>query len=658
MFCLCTIHLTNVCVNAIVEAYSAFGRRFTHSTSTEFGARLGRLPKPVRLGGLLRFRPATGTTGLCKRHHRIRPRPKDRLMTAPAALEPVTQTAPQVKHTGFALANMLIGYGVEYIFGVPGGQTLPLYDASYAYRDRLKHLLFRDERSAGHAAAAYSRISGKLGVCDATVGPGATNLPSALGEALNSSTPMIAIVGEHPVPWANKIEFGRASQGIDQIGLLKHVCKKVIYIPNQGALPELVRTAFLEATSGRPGPVAIVIPADVFKQEGSPANLDPYIDPSLNHFPCRRSAPDPADIARAAELLRQAKRPLMLLGGGALVSGAMDAARALAERLSMPAVHTITGKGTLPDDHPLNLGVVGIFANAPNAEAALRKADLVFLVGNKSSQSSSFLWTLPRVDQKVVHLDADPGEVGRIFRTDVGLVGDARLGLEGLLNALPPGDGNGTGVDVAWLAELKEQKAAWEAKKATLFAASGKPIQPYRIMGALNAVLQPEDILVSDAGFASGWGALYYSQRAAGRHSLFPRGLAGLGFAAAAGIGAQLAAPDRRVVTLSGDGGFTYVMAELSTQAHNNLPIVNVVLNNAAFGWVKWAEQAWYKGSFRASDLHQIDFAKVAEGMGCVGLRVDDPNEVESALRHALELRKPVVLDIQIDATSVPNVGM
>lgn len=575
-------------------------------------------------------------------------------MNATATLNDETKTAQPTKHTGFALAKMLLEYGIEYIFGIPGGQTLPLYDASYTHRDQLKHILFRDERSAGHAAGAYSRVSGKLGVCDATVGPGATNLPSALGEALNSSTPMLAIVGEHPVPWINKIEFGRASQGIDQISLLKPVCKKVIYVPTQGSLPELVRTAFLEATSGRPGPVALVIPADVFRQEGAPADLETYIDPGLNHYPSRRSVPDPQDVQRAAKLLSEASHPVMLIGGGALISGAMQAARELAEKLSMPVVHTITGKGTLPDNHELNIGVVGIFANAPCAEAALREADLVFLVGNKSSQSSSFAWSLPRPEQKVIHLDVDPAEVGRIFRTDVGLVGDAKLGLEALVSALQ--DAGKSQVDAAWLASLKDRKAAWEERKSRLFEADATPIQPYRVMGALNAVLGPEDILVSDAGFASGWGALYFSQRSSGRHSLFPRGLAGLGYAAAAGIGAQLGAPDQRVVTLSGDGGFAYVMAELATQAYLGLPIVNIVLNNAAYGWVKWAEQAWYKGSFHASDLQPIDFVKVAEGLGCVGMRVDEPGQMESALTEALELRKPVVLDVHTDASSTPNV--
>ncbi len=575
-------------------------------------------------------------------------------MTTIATLPQETKTELENKHSGFAFTRMLIDYGVEYIFGIPGGQTLPLYDAAYAYQDQIKHILFRDERSAGHAACAYSRIAGKLGVCDATVGAGAANLPSPLTEALNSSTPMLAIVGEHPVTWVNKSEFGRASQGMDQISMLKAVSKKVIYVPTQENLPELVKTAFQEATTGRPGPVSLVIPADVFRKQGSPSNIDRFIDPSLNQYLSRRTAPDPNDVGKAASLLRKAKRPVMLLGGGALISGAMSEAKELAELLSMPVAHTITGKGTLSDDHDLNMGVVGIFANTPCAEASIRQADVVFLVGNKSSQSSSFLWTVPKAEQIVIQLDIDPAEVGRIFRTDVGLIGDAKLGLKALIDALKTIDN--PSIDVEWLNELKNLRERWQDKKSKLFASEGKPIKPYRVMKALNDVMGQEDILVCDAGFATGWGAIYHSQHVPGRHSIFPRGLAGLGYAVAASIGAQLAAPNRRVVSLAGDGGFTYGMPELSTQALVGLPIVNVVLNNFVFGWVKWAEKAWYNGSFKASELQAIDFAKVAEGMGCVGLKVEEPGDLEDTLEHAFKLNKPVVVEVITDADSTPNV--
>jgi acetolactate synthase I/II/III large subunit len=559
------------------------------------------------------------------------------------------------KHGGFVLTKMLIDYGVEYIFGIPGGQTLPLYDAIYAHQDKIKHIAVRDERHAGHAACAYSRITGKIGVCDATVGPGATNLPSALGEALNSSTPLLAIVGEHPTGWANKIEFGRASQGIDQISMLKAVSKKVLYVPTQQSLPEMVHVAFLEMTTGRPGPVCLVIPADVFCQDGAPEEIERYIDPRLGHFPSRRSSPDPADIAAAAVLLREAQSPVMLVGGGGIISGAMKEVQKVSEFLSLPVVHTITGKGIMPEEHELNMGPVGIFANAHSSEPVLREADLVFAVGFKNSQSSSYLWTVPTPDQKVIHLDIDAGEIGRVFRTDVGLHGDAQLGLQALYDELVRG--GEVPVKHERIQELKVLKDAWNAKKAELFGTDDVPIKPYRVMEAINNVVQPEDILVCDAGFSSGWGSLYFVQQAVGRRTLFPRGLAGLGFSVAAGIGAQLGAPESRIFTIAGDGGFSYDLSELAVQAQLNLPIVNIVMNNSAYGWVKWAENTWYQGSFSASELQSVDFAKVAEGLGCVGITVTDPDQIETALKQALELKRPVVLDIIIDDESTPNVG-
>ena len=274
------------------------------------------------------------------------------------------------KHTGFVLVEMLIAYGVEYIFGIPGGQTLPLYDAVDEGKqgDASSIVMMRDERSAGHAACVYSRFTGKVGVCDATVGPGATNLPSALGEALNSSTPMLAIVGEHPVSWIDYIDHGRASQGIDQISMLEAVSKKVIYVPTPENLPALVKAAFLEATSGRPGPVCLVIPADVFKAPLEVENLQDYIDSEFATFPATRTVPEPDKVSKAADMLAQAENPVLLVGGGVLISGAMEGLKELAELLTIPVVTTFTGKGVLPDDHPLALGVVGIFANTPGGE--------------------------------------------------------------------------------------------------------------------------------------------------------------------------------------------------------------------------------------------------------------------------------------------------
>ncbi len=559
------------------------------------------------------------------------------------------------KHTGFVLVELLKAYGVEYIFGIPGGQTLPLYDAVEVEKqgETIKHVMMRDERSAGHAACVYSRFTGKVGVCDATVGPGATNLPSALGEALNSSTPMLAIVGEHPVAWIDYIDHGRASQGIDQINMLKAVSKKVFYVPTPEVLPSLVKAAFVEATSGRPGPVVLAIPADVFKAPLQVDDLQDYVDSNFITFPATRTVPEPDKIVKAAELLAQAEDPVMLVGGGALISGAFKEVEELADLLTIPVVTTFTGKGILPYDHPLALGVVGIFANTPGGEELLRSSDLVLMVGTKNSQSSTFIWSVPTPKQKVIHLDIDPTEVGRIFRTDVPLVGDAKLGLAAILESLK--EGGKSSRDEKRLEKIEALKADWEDKIAELFDTDDVPIKPFAVMAALNETMGPEDILVCDAGFASAWGGMYFLQKQAGRRCAFPRGLAGLGFTVPAGIGAQLATPESRVVTLAGDGAVGYVLADLATQVELNLPVVNIVLNNSAFGWVKWAEKAWYKNSFSASNLSRIEFAKVAEGLGCAGIKVEDPGELPGALKKALSLGRPVVLEVITDAVTTPK---
>lgn len=557
------------------------------------------------------------------------------------------------RHAGFALAQLLMGYGVEYVFGVPGGQTLPLYEADYASRTALKHIVMRDERSAGHAACAYARVSGKVGVCDATVGPGATNLVSALGEALNSSTAMVTIVSDHPAGWTNYIDFGRASQGVDQMSVLGAVSKKAFRVPSPDRLPELVRAAFVEATTGRPGPVVLDIPADVFRQEWDFPDLDQYVDPECRRFPARRSAPSPDAVARAAQLLREAQRPVMIVGGGALISDAAAEVQELAEFVGMPVVTTFTGKGVLPDSHPLCLGIGGSMTGTGCAAKAVEAADLIFVVGSKSCQNSTYGWTFPKPTQRFVHLDVDPGEVGRVLRTDVGLVGDARLGLAGLLDELKRGgalDGPRDYLD--WIHSIKDE---WEARVRSRKASDGQPIDPARVVADLESALGADDLLVCDAGFASGWGGLYFSQGSVGRRCLFPRGLAGIGFAIAAGVGAQLAAPGRRVVTLGGDGASTYVMAELSTQARFNLPIVNVVLNNSSFGWVKWAQQAWYHGTFECSELGHIDFAKVAEGLGCTGYCVETPDALAETLKQALDLGSPVVVEVMTDPAATPS---
>jgi acetolactate synthase-1/2/3 large subunit len=399
--------------------------------------------------------------------------------------------------------------------------------------------------------------------------------------------------------------------------------------------------------------VCLVIPADVFKAPLEVENLQDYIASEFATFPASRTVPEPVKVSKAADMLAQAENPVLLVGGGVLISGAMEELKELAELLTIPVVTTFTGKGVLPDDHPLAMGVVGIFANTPGGEETLRSADLVFMVGTKNSQSSTFAWSVPTPEQKVIHLDIDPIEVGRIFRTDVGLVGDAKLGLDAILNALK--ESGQSSQNTKRLEKITDLKADWEKQIVKLFDTDDVPIKPHAVMAALNEIMEPQDILVCDAGFASAWGGMYFLQKQAGRRCAFPRGLAGLGFTVPAGIGAQLAAPQSRVVSLAGDGAIGYVLADLATQVELNLPVINIVLNNSAFGWVKWAEKAWYKNSFSSSDLSRIDFAMVAEGLGCVGIKVEDPADLPGALKKAFEAGRPVVLEVITDAVTTPK---
>ena len=390
-------------------------------------------------------------------------------------------------HGGALLAGLLAEHGVRHVFGVPGGQTLALYDAIL---DRvpglggvagsepaergvagsaatLRHVLVRDERTAAYAADAYARVTGRAGVCDATVGPGAAKLPSGLGEALGASVPVVALVSELPARLAPHRYRSAASQALDQAALLAPVTKWHATVPDAATMPALVRQAFREATAGRPGPVALFLPQDVL--DGPAKQVAPLESSArFGSFPAFRPAPDPEDAAAAVAVLRAAKRPFVLAGGGVLHSGAGAELAALAEYLSAAVGTTLSGKGAIAEDHPLSAGVTGSMGTAA-AAAALAEADVVLLVGTKAGSGATYGWTLPRADQAIVQLDLDPAELGRAFPLAAAVLADARSGLRSLLAALgKPGDR----------------------------ASDAVPIVPQRVLGEIEAVLGDEDILI------------------------------------------------------------------------------------------------------------------------------------------------------------------
>ncbi|MBE7555783.1 MAG: thiamine pyrophosphate-binding protein [Anaerolineales bacterium] len=547
-----------------------------------------------------------------------------------------------MKHGGDVLVEMLLQYGVPVVFGLAGGQTLPLYDAIRSRAPRIRHIPMRDERNAAYAADGYARISGRVGVCDATVGPGSIKFTSGLAEAYNSSIPLVALVSDMPHDWLVVRYRGGGNQLVDQMAVLAPLCKWTARLPTARKLPELVQRAFHMAASGRPGPVAIELPQDLFKevQDGDA----PSVEPRFGAVPAYRPAPDPGAVRAAVELLEAANRPVMIAGGGVWCSNAGPQLVALAERLALPVATTLSGKGAISETHPLALGVLGSLGGTSAARKFVEEADVILAVGFKFGQNPTYLWTLPTPGQRLIHLDIDGAEIGKVFPIEVGLAADARLGLAALLEA-----SQAARPIEPVAARIAHLKAEWQANLAAA-AAAAQPIKPQQVAALLNELAGPDDILVCDASFASGWGGMYFEARD-NRRVIFPRGMAGLGWGLPAAIGAQLARPASNVIVLAGDGAMTYCLGELATLAQEKLNVKVVVLNNSTMGWIKWEQAVFWDGKFQSTDLSRVNFAVVAQGLGCAGWQVSDPAGLREALAQALAAEQPVVVDVETSAS-------
>jgi acetolactate synthase-1/2/3 large subunit len=572
---------------------------------------------------------------------------------------PADSARQAADHGGALLAGLLAEHGVRHVFGVPGGQTLALYDAILDAAPALTHVLVRDERSGAYAADGYARMTGRVGVCDATAGPGAAKLPSGLGEALGASVPVIALVSDLPARMTPHRYRSAASQALDQAALLRPVTKWLASVPDAASMPALVRQAFREATSGRPGPVALILPQDVLDSPAEP--VAPRASSGrFGAFPAFRPVPESADVAAAAGVLRRASRPFVLVGGGVMHSGAGPAVAALATLLSAAVGTTLTGKGAIAEDHPLSVGVTGTMGTSASA-AAFAEADVVLLAGTKASGGATFGWTLPHASQQVVQLDIDPAELGRAFEVAAAMLGDARESLTALLTELGTGVAVGPEPDrAAWRARLAELTADWRAVRDQERASDAIPIAPQRVLAALQESLAPGDRLICDASLASGWGGVYFEQRLPGRQVLCPRGQAGLGYALPAAIGVATAdcsggaATAGRTVVLTGDGALGYAVGELATITELGLPITVVVLNNRSLGWIRWYRRITFGRGFEDDDFADVAYADVARGFGMHGVRVTAPAELGAALAAARRSDRPALVDVVTEPWETP----
>ena len=540
---------------------------------------------------------------------------------------------------GHAMAEMLKLAGVGPMFGMGGFQLLPFYEACRSLG--LQHVLINDERCGAFAADAYAKVTNRPGVADGTLGPGATNLVTGLVESYNAGIPMIAITGdtnrEHA--WKNMTQETR------QLEILRPVVKEVIRVEVIKRIPEHFRRAFAVATSGRPGPVLIDVPEDIAHAEFDFDAADFWMEPGTLRAQARRTRPDPADLTRAAALLAKAKRPLILVGGGIHISEAHQALLDFARAQGIPVAHTMSGKGAIACSDPHSAGLFGRYDRIANGLMA--ESDCLLVLGCKLGEIATKRFSLMTPGKPVIHVDIVPEEIGRTTRTDVALAGDARLTLNDLASELSDG-GSRAKSRAEYLAEVPVKMSAWRASAADRLESKESPINVGRLMGELNKIMPADGVLVADGGFAAHWGGLMFDTKAAGRHFLPDRGFASIGYGVPGGIGAQIGAgPKRRVVSLTGDGGFNMSLGELETARRVGANFVTIIFNNAASGYVKALQHAVYgAGNYQSSDLSDLNYAEMVKGFGCHGIRVTDPEKLYSALAEGLaNTSSPTVID-------------
>jgi len=537
-----------------------------------------------------------------------------------------------------ALVQLLDALRVQHLFGLCGDTSLPFYDALRRLNHGINHILTRDERHAAYMADAYARVSGRVGVCEGPSGGGATYILPGLVEANDSSVPVLAITTDVSV--SSRGHFPLTE--LDQEQLFRPVTKWNGVVDRAERLPAMLRAAFRAMTTGRPGSAHLGLPFDV--QNGLVSADDLWVQSEFSHYPVWRYGPDPRIVDAAVERLLASKRPLVICGGGVVLSGGERALKALAERLNLVVATTISGRGALSDTHANCLGVVGSNGGTPATRAAVADADLIVFVGCRAGSVTTERWRIPSRSAAVIHIDSDPMVISANYFTEVALVADARLALEALVVAV---DANGfSKVDFSG----KERVASAKKQKFSAFdklAVSGeRPIRPERVVSELNRALPDDAIIVADPGTPCPYFSAFYQVPIPGRHFITNRAHGALGFALPAAIGAQVAQPDAKVLSVMGDGSFGFSVGEFETVTRLGLPITFLVFSNSSYGWIKAGQKAGFGGRYYSVDFNPTDHAAVAAAYGIRSWRVEDPEQLKAVLADATRYAGPTLVDV------------
>lgn len=551
-----------------------------------------------------------------------------------------------------AIVAILAESGVEYIFGLPGDTGMDFYDALYHNEGRIQHVMARDERSASFMADAYARVTGKVGICEGPSGGGATYIIPGVAEAQGSSVPLICLTSDTPI--------GEQGRGVltelDQPLLFQAVTKWSARLTTAGTAPDMVRRALRLATSDRTGAVALSMPADVLAADVDARSV--YGTPEFGVAPAARTRADSDSVEAAARLVREAKRPVVVAGGGVILSQAWDELTRFAEAASIPVGTSINGKGSIVETHPLSLGVVGGNGARPYANNVVAGCDLLILVGTRTDSTTTQNWSLPPKlpGPNVIHIDVDPLQIGNNYRTRTGLIGDARLVLQDLTDAMGRLDTDGD--RRVWLDGIAAAKHDYFESQQSFMRSDSQPIKPQRVISALKKLVDKDTILVADPGTPTPYICAQYELEIAGRYTVIPRAHGGLGFALPACVGAHYGAGRRRTVALMGDGSFGMSVGELETISRLNLPIVLIQFNNGAFGWIKELQHLYHDDRYFSVDFNPVDYTAIARGFGLKAWQVTDPADLEKTLQVALADGGPCFIDIVSEApmTETPPV--
>jgi acetolactate synthase-1/2/3 large subunit len=535
------------------------------------------------------------------------------------------------------LCEALVREGVELLYGYPGGAIMPFYDALTSY-PTLRHILVRHEQAAAHAADGYARATGKVGVCVATSGPGATNLVTGLATAFMDSTPIVAITGQVARPFIGRDAF----QETDVIGVTQPITKHNFLVRNPDDLADIVHEAFKVARAGRPGPVLIDVPKDV---QFTKSWYHPAASICSDDYFRATSLPLPSSVAitQAAQLIAIARRPLIMSGHGIILSNAYEALYAFAEKTDIPVITTLLGLSAFPETHPLSLGMPGMHGPA-HVNRAIGEADVIVGVGLRFDDRVTGKVSEFAPHARIIHIDIDPSEMHKVKIATVPIVADARVALDALTEAVEPGNHR------AWLAELR----SWEAEsneRTKNIKRDGEYPDPVSILDAIQRETGGEAIIVTDVGQNQMWTARHYTWTRPNSH-ITSGGLGTMGFALPAAMGVKMGLPTEPVWAVAGDGGIQMNIQELATLRQQGVAVKVAIMNNGYLGMVRQWQQFFHSRNYSETPITGPDYVKLADAYGLLGIRVTRREDVAAAVRQAIETEGTVIIDFVIEPES------